>query len=517
MKQKHKLYQALLLGVISIFIASCNAKNDASANDSTKEAEITENSEIEVHATADCPTGEGCFICDKSKREAGRLWCKEHDRYEDRCFICHPDVKEKGRIYCKEHGVYEDECYICHPEIKKSGASKAPAPKSQLMCKEHNVLEHECAICQPDLASGLKPGESLKVRVASPEALSKVGVEVSRPSSSTGSVNVEAYCTVDYNQNKVAKITPLAAGIVKKIEVVPGQFVKSGSVLGIIHSPDLAEMKSKFLAAVAAEKLANLKVVREQKLAKNRISAKADLEAAEAAWNVATVELSAAHQRLTNLGLDQSDIDQMIGDGKPTSLLTLKAPFSGTIVERDVSAGEMVKPGDSIFVIADLSTMWLELSVPVRDAAGLKTGMPVSGIFNDIPNAQITGELIWVASAIDPKTRRVLARAAVTAPPAALRKGLYGRAKIQTKKPETFISVPTGSIQMIDNRPFVFVREAPDLYAATRVELSPANAGSNLTSVAGGLDGDDMIVSRGSYIMRSEFLKSLLGAGCVDD
>ncbi|MGJ8677063.1 MAG: efflux RND transporter periplasmic adaptor subunit [Akkermansiaceae bacterium] len=524
MKLKHKLYQALFLSILATFFVSCNAEKDKSTGggkdfSQAAEVESSEGSEVEVHAKADCPAGDGCFICDKSKREAGRLWCKEHDRYENRCFLCHPELKEEGRLFCTEHGIYEDECYICHPEIKKTGASTAPesSPTSVLMCKEHNVFEHECAICQPDLASGLKPGESLKIRVASAEAMPQVGIEVSKPGSSTGSVNIDAYCTVNYNQNKVAKITPLAAGIVQEIEVVPGQVANAGSVLGIIHSPDLAEMKSKFLAAIAGEKLAKLKAIREQKLAKDQISARADLEAAEAAWDVAIVEVSAARQRLINLGLNQSDIDSVINGGRPDSLLTLKAPFTGTIVKRDVSVGEMVTPGDSIFVIADLSTMWLELSIPVREAAGLKIGMPVSAFFDDIPDTLITGELIWIASAIDPKTRRIQARAIVLDPPTVLRKGLYGTAKIETKKPKISLTVPTGSIQMIDDRPFVFVRQEPDLFAATRVELSSAHTDADLTAITSGLNENDMIVSRGSYIMRSEFLKSLLGAGCVDD
>ena len=59
--------------------------------------------------------GETCFICDASKRDPKRLWCKEHSRYEDRCWECHAELRDPKRIYCKEHSVYEDECPICHP------------------------------------------------------------------------------------------------------------------------------------------------------------------------------------------------------------------------------------------------------------------------------------------------------------------------------------------------------------------------------------------------------------------
>jgi membrane fusion protein, heavy metal efflux system len=56
--------------------------------------------------------GETCFICDASKRDQGRLWCKEHDRYEDRCWLCHPELEDKSRLWCREHSLYEDECFL---------------------------------------------------------------------------------------------------------------------------------------------------------------------------------------------------------------------------------------------------------------------------------------------------------------------------------------------------------------------------------------------------------------------
>src|SRR5690606_35399680 len=97
------------------------------------------------------------------------------------------------------------------------------------------------------------------------------------------------------------------------------------------------------------------------------------------------------------------------------------------------------------------------------------------------------------------------------------RKGLYGDAHIQVGESEPSLAVPTGSIQTIDGIPFVFVRKEPALFAATRVQLGPGSPSDHLTAIAGGLAPGDQIVSQGSYILRSEFLKALLGAGCVDD
>ena len=524
MKPTNQLINTFILGLLAAFLVGCG-EDKGSPSASTPEAKSTpaaaEGGGIEVHEISACPTGEGCFICDTSKREAGRLWCKEHHRYENRCFDCHPELKEKGRLYCTEHGVYEDECYLCHPDLKKTGASVAKTssntkPAEVLMCKEHGVPEAECAVCQPELAAGLAPGQSLTIRVASAEAMAKVGVEVSRPTASTTSTAIEAYATVDYNQNGVANITPLVEGIVHEISAVPGQRVAAGEILGQVHSPQFAEATSRFLSATAERKLARLRVGRERQLAAKQISAASDLETAEAAAEVAEVEFAAAHQRLLNLDLSKQEITVLAEQGLPTVLLTLKAPFAGTIVEREVAPGERVAPGDVIFHLADLSSMWLELSIPARDAAPLKVGMPVRASFADLPGTVIDAELIWISSAIDEKTRRIRARALVTDPPPALRKGLYGEASIKLTADSPSLTVPTSSIQEIDGVPFVFVRKEPDLFAATRVEFG-GRASDGLTAIRRGLNADDPVVTGGSYILRSEFLKSLLGAGCVDD
>ncbi len=517
MKITTKINPILIFFLVLMVFTSCH-RDKLNSTSSTTSEESSE-TQIEVHSISNCPTGEGCFICDDSKRDTKRLWCKEHDRYEDRCFLCHPEIEDFNRLYCGEHGVYEDECYLCHPDVQ-SEQTKSPQssePSYALMCKEHGVAERECAICQPQLASEIQPGESLKIRIASADSIERVGVEVSNPEKTHSRPAIEAYVTVNFNQNKVVNITPLVEGIIHDIAVIPGQKVTSGDILASLNSPEFAEIKSRFLSANAAEKLANIQVKRERKLADKKISAAAEFETAKAAAEVATANLNATRQLLLDLGLNEKDIKQLISGETPSSLLTLKAPFSGTIIQRNLAIGERIEPGEAIFVLADLSTMWLELSIPTRDAAGLKPGMDVSATFADIPDILINAKLVWVANEVDKKTRRIQARALVNNPPTSLRKGLYGKAIIHLGKATPSLTIPTSAIQTIDGVSFVFVKEEPTLYAATRVEAVSGSTSGKLTAIQNGLNPNDQIVSKGSYILRSEFLKSLLGAGCVDD
>jgi hypothetical protein len=92
-------------------------------------------SESKAQPTAATPAahkhtdGESCFIEDPSKREPGRLWCKEHSRYEDRCWECQPQLRDSKRPYCDEHGLYEDECFLCDPSRVGTTPGAEPVPE----------------------------------------------------------------------------------------------------------------------------------------------------------------------------------------------------------------------------------------------------------------------------------------------------------------------------------------------------------------------------------------------------
>ena len=111
---KRPLISAIVL-MLTVWMPACK--------DSEPKAQGSEATAI-AHKHAD---GESCFIEDPSKREAGRLWCKEHARYEDRCWDCHPELRDPKRYYCSEHGLYEDECFLCDPARAKVDPATQPA------------------------------------------------------------------------------------------------------------------------------------------------------------------------------------------------------------------------------------------------------------------------------------------------------------------------------------------------------------------------------------------------------
>ncbi|MCO6438593.1 MAG: efflux RND transporter periplasmic adaptor subunit [Phycisphaerae bacterium] len=423
-----------------------------------------------------------------------------------------PGKRDPNRLWCSEHDVYEDECLICHPELKNKPANEGAA---ELMCKEHNVPEKECGICHPELAPDLKPGESLKIRQLSRRSAAKAGITTERAQPGESSPGISVFCEVRYNQNQVARITPLAPGVVDRVLVDVGQAVGEGDILVEIASSEIAAAKRDYLLAIVDEKVKSFSLAREEQLLAKKISAEAAYQKAEAEHEMARAVKTTARQTLLNYRFTDAEIRQIEGTKSSSSLMYVRAPYAGTLVEREAVVGEAVEPGAKLFTLADLSTMWLELAVPENQIASVHPGQVVEGTFSGLPGLTIQGELIWIDSRVDERTRLVKARALVPNPDAQLKSGMFGVAKVVFEKPVSMLRLPPSALQRFEGQPYVFVKKNEDLFQLRRVIVGAKDAHS-VEILAGILATDEVVVS-GGFTMKSEFLKSRLGAGCVDD
>lgn len=468
------------------------------------------------------PTGETCFICDPSKRDAGRLWCKEHGRYEDRCWLCHPELEEKGRLYCKEHFLYEDECFLCHPQLKTGAAAPAHEPASnadhehagRLFCHEHGVAEIDCGICQPQRAASLEPGQSMKIRFPSITSAQKVGIQTKPPQVVSAAPGLQAFCEVQYNLNTMARVTPLAGGVIRRVGHDVGQHVAAGEVLVELHSAAAAAAKSDWLSAQVQREIRRQTFERERRLKEQNIAAEKDVLEAKVALRAAEVAVNNLRQNLVNLGFDDKQMAQIEREQDVSARLEVRAPFDGTLVERMAVVGEAAAVGDALFTIADLSSRWLVLSVPTSHLARLRVDQAVEARFDELPGLTIHGRITWIDTSIDPRSRMVRARALVTDGAEQIKTGLFGQARILTGKERPATLIPQGAVQRHEGNSFVFVQHEPDLFALRRVALG-ASVGERV-EVLDGLEPVDPVVTEGSFIVMSEFLKSRLGAGCAD-
>lgn len=461
--------------------------------------------------------GETCFICDASKRDAKRLWCKEHGRYEDRCWECHPELRDANREYCEEHGLYEDECFLCDPTRlggkEAAGAATTASAKSDIYCNEHRVSEMDCGICQPERAAKLAVGDSLLVRLASERSADLAGLTISTPIRANSSTSLSLLGEINFDGNRLAKITPLASGVITKIRADVGRKVNAGEVLALVNAPDVAAAKAAYLSAQADLQMRQTALERQRLLLKEGVGSRSALEEAQALFERAQVAKKLARQGLLNLGFADSDIASMKDAG---SSLPLRSPFTGTVVSRSAVLGEVVNTGDTLFEVADLRNVWVELSVPEGDAARIRIGTPLRTKAEALPGAAIDGEVTWVSPTVDERTRMVRARGVLPNTDGSMRRGMFADVTAIIDSAPDSTTLPASAIHRINELPFVFVRKEPDVFAARRVELG-ARLPSGAVVVRAGVGPDEAVVMSGGFVLKSALLASRLGAGCAED
>ena len=469
-----------------------------------------------------------CFFCDPSLRELGRLWCNEHERYEDRCFICRPEFKDEDRLWCEAHKLYEDECFICRPELQDEpnaleeqqvhpaiSSSAQGTPSKELQCLEHGVLERECGICHPELIDRLSIGQGLKIRLASSDSAEKAGIISTVPTAGIPAARHTFFGKTTYNQNRFARITPLTGGIVQKVLIDVGTSVSEGELLAGISSPEFTQAKSKYLSALADESLKEIIFEREKRLLKKKISPRQDYEQARAEYRMAKSDKEALLQQLLNYGLTGEEIHTLEETDSSSSFLPIRAPFTGTLVSRNAVIGEVVKPGDILFDLADISSMWVELSIPESNLSLVKINDPVEVTCDVLPDVNVRGHITWISTGIDERTRMIKGRAVVPNTAFQLKQGMFCHIHLLSEKHTGSLFISADALHTLHNKPFVFVKLSDDLYEARRIIAGSNNRGT--VEILDGLSPQESVVVDHSFTLKSELLKSRLGVGCVDE
>ncbi len=494
-------------------------------------------------------------------------WCAIHNVPDSRCIACHPELAgENGADWCKEHGVPESKCTVCHPEILTTGVAGD-------WCKEHGLPESGCTICHPEIArkgelpadanavvvsagtdekeqqenhsNGVPPSTSTtvrdprtcqkhacKVQFSSVAAMEKCGVHlgkvVERRMSDSIAVNAEA----DYDRTRFAKLAPRVTGTAWRVERDLGEVVHAGDVLALIESAEVGRAKAELLQAQAAVEITDRAAKRLQTSSEAGFRTEADRLGAEASAREAEIRQFNARQALANLGLTPPSgvvdaalvatlglpsavVAQLSTSTPSANLIPLAASFDGVVVGRAVVTGEVVDSSHTLFEIADTTRMWITMDVLQADAHRVAVGEEVNFRPDDARDEVVVGRVTWIATAVDETTRTVKMRADVENPTGALRAHSFGRAQIVVRTSPTAIAVPTEAVQWEGCCYVVFVRIADGIFQTRKVRLGAKDAA--YTEILGGVLPGEVVATVGSHVLKSEILKSNLGAGCTDD
>jgi cobalt-zinc-cadmium efflux system membrane fusion protein len=322
------------------------------------------------------------------------------------------------------------------------------------------------------------------------------------PVESAGTSGLPVTGTITYAAGRVSHVGPRTAGRVATLRAAPGQRVRAGEVLAVLESPEVGHLRAEENQAAALLAIARENHGRERRLEEQGISSRKEVLEAEAELRRAQAALRSARERLQALG----------AAGGSGSRFSVTAPFSGTVVAREASPGEMAAPEDTLFVVADLSRVWIELDVFERDLARVRAGQRVDVATAAYPGRLFPGRIVHVGEVLDPGKRTVRARVEVPNPEGALKPGMFATARIQAGGggPPS-VAVPQEAVQTVEGRQVVFVPGArPGEFRAVPVQTGETLDGGRVV-IRAGLKPGDRVVLAGAFSLRSELARGEIG------
>jgi cobalt-zinc-cadmium efflux system membrane fusion protein len=193
-----------------------------------------------------------------------------------------------------------------------------------------------------------------------------------------------------------------------------------------------------------------------------------------------------------------------IESNQSLTVYDLKAPISGTVIDRQISLGEYASEQKPSFVVADLSTIWVDLSIYRQDLNRVRTSDEVL-IDPDDGGADIKGRISYVAPVGSSDTQTAIARIVLANADGRLRPGLFVTARLVLAKRNVPVAVRVGAIQTLDNKTVVFVREGGDKIEARPVALGESDA--RFVEIRAGLSAGEPYVAENSFVVKAEMGK----------
>jgi len=308
--------------------------------------------------------------------------------------------------------------------------------------------------------------------------------------------------TVDWDNDRTTQAITQVSGPISRILVDTGARVKKGDVLLYVSSPDVSNAISAYRKARNRVELAQHNLDRNKDLLEHKAISQRDFESAQADYNDASTDEQASLEALRIFGVTATDLTeaerQNVGI-RPE--LAMRAPISGTIVQKMVLPGQLIQAGTTAaFVISDVSTLWVQGHIYEKDLPFVHTGDKVEMRNASFP-VVFHGTVSYIGDMIDPATRTTPVRIVTKNSDRLLKKDLFLDVTIQDKSQHQALVVPTTSVLYDDqNFPFVYLQVEAGKFAQRAIKIGGQQ--QDQIEVLDGLKEGDRVVSQGSVFLQ---------------
>ena len=374
---------------------------------------------------------------------------------------------------------------------------------------------------------GRSPQEAPRAALATTAAATLPAGEFRLNDNEMRALRIEPVLARDFRAERVAegrisinedRSTPVLApftGRVTRTFAQLGDRVAMGAALFEVETPDVTQAANDLLAALdnvtkAQNTLAQARRedTRQQSLLTARAASQRDVEQARAALNsadsdvrISQASLDAARDKLRVLGRSPAAIVEIERTRQVSGVVTVTAPFAGTVTQRRVSPGMWLTSGqgDPTFTISDLSTMWLVAAVREMDVPMIRVGQEVQVAVGALPDRAFTARVVRMGAGLDPTTRRMTVQAEVLDPDAVLRPEMFATFRISVGDESRGAAVPASAVIHRGADASVWVAMDDNRFAMRAIRIG--NRSGDTLQVVQGLRAGERIVTGGALFI----------------
>jgi cobalt-zinc-cadmium efflux system membrane fusion protein len=314
---------------------------------------------------------------------------------------------------------------------------------------------------------------------------------------------------IEADETRMARVGAPVAGRITDLAATIGQDVRRGQVLATINSTDLSTAQLAFIRSQSQRQLAARAAARAQQLHEADVIAAVELQRRQSELTMADAEVSATRDQLKVLGMPEGALNRLAETRTINSIAQIVASVSGTVIERRVTEGQVVQPADTVYVVADLSRVWVVADIPEQSAGLVSVGETVAVEVPALPERRIPGALSFVSPIVSPETRTVRARIDLANADREYKPAMLASMLIRGKAHRR-LTVPSAAVVREENRDYVFVQSAPGRYVLKPVALGTEY--EDRRAVLSGLAAEEQVVVEGAFHLNNERKRRQLDA-----
>jgi cobalt-zinc-cadmium efflux system membrane fusion protein len=377
---------------------------------------------------------------------------------------------------------------------------------------EHEKATFECDECRYEMgvvkvAALLVEGGLIRIAEALPRT-------VDAPIALTGEVK--------FDERRVTHLAPRTDGVLRAVHVQVGDRVKAGQALFEVDSIALGDAQGGYLEALASRDLAARTLDRQKALRREGVSSEREALEAENAFAAGDIRVRTAAERLLRMGLEPPDLKSLGSAsrlGSARGRLVVRAPIDGRVADMHAVAGEAAKAGESVMVIGDIDPVWVLADLYEDHLGAVQSRLgagPVAAVVSvkAFPDDEFRGALNLLGTVMERESRTVKARITVANPDGKLRPGMFAAVRLGLPGDEQVLAIPRPAVMVDGGRPFVFVPHHGEFWV--RRPIRTGREWDGWIEVKGGIAPGQKVAADGAFLLKSDVLRSKMGAGCAD-